>query len=1041
MESVVRFTLRQQVLFNLIFVLLMLVGLFAISDLPVERYPKINFGRVIVTTIYPGASPHDVEALVTVELEQAIEGLEEVEYVRATSARERSTITVKFRDDTDYQRLFDELRFRVLGALGELPAGIDPPRFQQIDTAAWLPVVSVNLIGERSNRALTLLAETLQVSLAGIPGVNEAEIVGELTREFHVALDPRQLAAHGITFEEVAAALSDANIMVPAGDYADDSGEFVVRVDERFRSREQVVSTVVRRDADGSFITVADLITSAGLSSRDPHEILSVNGIDTVAVRLSKSVNSNALEIMRAVENIIAGARPMLAAQGVELVLTEDSTTEIEESMTTLGWNMILGVALVGLILWYFMGPRNAGLVTIGIPFSFMVTMIIMWLTGNSLNEITLFSFVLVSGIIVDDAIVVTENIYRHLQNGKPLREAIIDGTAEVMLPVISATATTAAAFMPMLMMSGPTGEFFALVPKAVTFAIIASLFECLFILPLHYLDFGPGAKAAVDRDGRDEPMMRLLRRITSAVVGWTLRFRWLSLASIGIGFLAALAMLAVSIAGIAPLIRIQFFPDNYNLYYVLIEGPSNTAIETVDHRVRAIARAIVADGPGYARSAAGYAGFVIDENEERDAGHHLGTVMVTLPAKHERAFSDPVAHLETVRQRMVEQFQKDGFRISVRARMDGPQTGKEINLRIVGHDDDAVASLADALSKELAEDPQLGPQLIDFDDGRAPPVRVYRLQVDEPGARELGLTKGEAARLAAAVLDGRYIDKYRLSDAEVDFKLAIDPAALGTPEDALDILILEHASGPVRLGDILHPVPATQPSELERYRGQRSRSITANLRSDADASPAVVASWARERYAELKQRHLGASLMVGGEFEDTQRSFDSLLRAFALALLLIYLILAAQFQSYVQPILVLSAVMFSIMGVVFGTFLSQTLFTVNSFIAVVGVTGVVVNDSLVLIEFINRGYRSGMSRLDAINYGLDTRLRPMVLTTLTTTLGLLPMALGIPSYSLVWGSMASTFVTGLAVATTLTLFIVPVLWDVITEKQENAGS
>ena len=164
--------------------------------------------------------------------------------------------------------------------------------------------------------------------------------------------------------------------------------------------------------------------------------------------------------------------------------------------MATLGWNMILGVALVGLILWYFMGARNAGLVTIGIPFSFLVTMIIMWLTGNSLNEITLFSFVLVSGIIVDDAIVVTENIYRHLQDGKPLREAIITGTAEVMLPVISATATTAAAFLPMLMMSGPTGEFFALVPKAVTFAIVASLFECLFILPLHYLDFGPRSAA-----------------------------------------------------------------------------------------------------------------------------------------------------------------------------------------------------------------------------------------------------------------------------------------------------------------------------------------------------------------------------------------------------------------------------------------------------------------------------------------------------------------------------------------------------------------
>jgi multidrug efflux pump subunit AcrB len=212
-------------------------------------------------------------------------------------------------------------------------------------------------------------------------------------------------------------------LIIPAGDYADASGEFVVQVDERFRNRSQVVSTIVRRDADGSFITVADLIASAELAYRKPHVITSVNGLDTVAIRLTKSADSNALEIMRQAKEIIAEALALLTAEGIEVVLTQDSTSDIKESIATLGWNMVLGIALVGLILWYFMGARNAGIVTIGIPFSFLVTMIIMWLTGNSLNEITLFSFVLVSGIIVDDAIVVTENIYRHLQDGKPLRK------------------------------------------------------------------------------------------------------------------------------------------------------------------------------------------------------------------------------------------------------------------------------------------------------------------------------------------------------------------------------------------------------------------------------------------------------------------------------------------------------------------------------------------------------------------------------------------------------------------------------------------
>jgi len=1041
MESVVRFTLRQQVLFNLIFVLLMLVGIFATMDLPVERYPHINFGRVIITTFYPGASPRDVEALITVELEQAIEGLEDVEYVRATSRREQSQITVKFRDDTDYDKLYDELRFRILGALDELPPEVEPPVFQVIDTSAWLPVVSINLIGERSNRALTLLAETLQLSLSRIPGVDEAAIVGELTREFQVALDPTKLAANGVTFEDVAQVLQEANLIIPAGDYADASGEFVVQVDERFRDRSQVVSTIVRRDADGSFISVADLIASATLTYRKPHVVTSVNGLDTVAIRLSKSVDSNALEIMRQAKEIIAEALPALTAEGIEVVLTQDSTSDIKESIATLGWNMVLGIALVGLVLWYFIGARNAGIVTIGIPFSFLVTMIIMWFTGNSLNEITLFSFVLVSGIVVDDAIVVTENIYRHLQDGKPLPEAIVTGTAEVMLPVISATATTAAAFLPMLMMSGSTGEFFALVPKAVTFAIIASLLECLFILPLHYADFGPRANGTEMQPEREEPVIRLLRRLTHAVVSWTLRFRWLSLATVFTAFAAAVAVLGLSVAGIAPLIRVQFFPDDYNLYYVFVEAPANTPIEKVDERIRTISRALIADGPGYARSAEGNAGYVLDENDERETGHHLGTIMVTLPEQDKRAFADPVAHLEKLRLRLIEQFQTDGFQISTRARKDGPQSGKDVDIRIVGHDEQAVAGLADALSRALAHDPKLAGKLVDFDDGQPAPARVYRLQVNEPRARELGLSKGDAARLAAAVLDGRYIGKYRSNDAEVDLKIGIDPRSIDSPEKALEIPIVEHPAGPVLLGDIIQPVPESAPSSLARYLGQRTRSITANIAPGANISPAMVAAWARSMYRDLRPDYPGATLIFGGEFEDTQRSFESLLRAFALAVLVIYLILAAQFKSYMLPLLVLSAVMFSLIGVVFGTLVSQTLFTVNSFVAVVGLTGVVVNDSLVLIDFINRGYRMGLSRADAIRRGLDMRLRPILLTTITTTLGLLPMALGIPSYSLVWGSMASTFVTGLATATLLILVVIPAAWDLIAASQEHRAA
>jgi multidrug efflux pump subunit AcrB len=411
------------------------------------------------------------------------------------------------------------------------------------------------------------------------------------------------------------------------------------------------------------------------------------------------------------------------------------------------------------------------------------------------------------------------------------------------------------------------------------------------------------------------------------------------------------------------------------------------------------------------------------------------------LPEREERAFDDPLAHLDVMRERLKEHFATDGFEVRVRAEKDGPPTGKEVNIQIVGSDERAVQNLSDELLAALRESPEMGPYLTDLKDNRGRPARVFRLEVDERKAWELSLTQGDAARLASAVLDGRYVGEYRLSDEEIDLKLRIDPAYLDAPEAALSIPVREHPSGPVRLGDIVHPVAEIQPGELKRYRGQRSLAVTANIQPGAPISAPLVAAWVKQHYQGIRDRFSGATLVFGGEFEETQRSYDSLTQAFGLAVLLIYLILATQFKSYIQPLIILSAVMFSITGVVFGTMATQTLFTVNSFIAMVGVTGVVVNDALVLLDFINRLYRDGKTRREAITEGVQTRLRPILLTTLTTTLGLLPMAVGIPSYSLIWGPMASTFVTGLATATFLTLFIVPVAWDLLMEAKERKAA
>ncbi|MEW5774822.1 MAG: efflux RND transporter permease subunit [Thermodesulfobacteriota bacterium] len=1044
MRAFVRFTLAQHVLLNLVFAGLMAAGAYALLTSPVERYPAVNFGKVFISTYYPGASPQDVEALVTRKIEDAIEDVENVEFVRAASFRERSQVVVKFVDDSDYEALYDELRFKVLSVLKDLPEQADPPRFNMITVDDWLPVVSVNLAGDRANRALTLMAKEMKVPLSLIPGVKEVKLQGEYAREFHVTLDPERMASRGVTFDQAAAALQDANRHIPAGDFTDPSGEFVVRVDQRFRDREQVVRTVIRRDADGSLVTVADVIADARLAYRDPHVVASVNGRDCVTLQVIKTPESNALDIAREVDRVVEEFRPVLAREGVDPVLTQDSTTYIRDSMDTLGWNLVVGVLLVSLVIWYFMGVRNAGLIVVGIPFSFLTTMVVMHATGNSLNEITLFSFVLVSGIIVDDAIVVVENIFRHAQEGKPLREAVVDGAAEVIVPVISATATTVAAFLPMLIMTGSTGEFFALVPKAVSFALAASLFECMFLAPIHFLDWGPRNGAAIRREETGENAgMRAARAVADRLVRFTTRHRVGSSVAVMLAFFAALAAMVLSLTGQARLIPIQFFPDDYRLYYVTLEGPAATPISEVSDRLKAVSRMVMEDGPGMARTAQGYAGFYVNEDYEEIFGHNVGTVIVTLPTADLQRFADypandPQAHLESMTRRIAERFAVDGFTVKVRPEKDGPPAGKDVNVRVVGADTASVDALAAELMAFIRGAPDLGPHLEQLEDDRGRPHRVFRMEVRERKAAEMGVTAGQAAALAGAVLDGRYLGKYRAEDEEIDLKLTVARASLAAPQDALRTPVLEHPAGPVRLADVVAPSLYAEPGQLNRYEGQRSITITANLKPGAPASTPTVVRAIQDHYQTVRSRFPGAGIAFGGEFEDTRRSYTSLAYAFGISVLLIFAILATQFQSYLQPAIILSSIVFSVIGIVFGKLLTQTLFTINSFIATVGVAGVVVNDAIVLVDFINARYRAGATRREAVLDAVRVRLRPILLTTLTTVLGLLPMAVGFPRYSLVWGAMASTFVTGLVTATVLNICVVPVQWELLMGLKER---
>jgi HAE1 family hydrophobic/amphiphilic exporter-1 len=312
MHDLINFSLKQKIFYNLIFIVLMVGGIFALFVLPSERYPDFSFGKVFISTAYPGASPEEVESLVTRKIEGAMELVDDVEWISSTSYNGSSKVRLKFFDDTDYDSLFNEVRFELMNIINELPDETDPPDLLNIKVQYWLPVVTVNLVGDISNRALTLMAEEIKTRLLKISGVQEVELFGSQTQEFHVYLDPNKLRDYGVSFEQVSQALIGANLTIPAGKFTDFSGEFMVKMDERFKSLEQVQSCVVRRDADGSLVTVADVATYTGLDYREPMLITSVDGKHSVGLKVVKSERGNAITIRQQVMEVVEEFRPIL---------------------------------------------------------------------------------------------------------------------------------------------------------------------------------------------------------------------------------------------------------------------------------------------------------------------------------------------------------------------------------------------------------------------------------------------------------------------------------------------------------------------------------------------------------------------------------------------------------------------------------------------------------------------------------------------------------------------------------------------------------
>jgi len=1047
------FALDQRVLMNLLFFVMILAGALVIDLMPVDVYPDVDMDEATIDTFWPGASAEDIERLITDKIEAQIEDVRGVSRMTSDSKPDASHIRVKFREDlspTEFDAAFRQLRAAV-DRVVDLPIEAEKPLVTQISLSELFPLVWVVVedIGGIGEEVLHDVALKLKPILRDIPGVAKVDDKLLRDRELHVLVDRETIRRLDLTLDEVAGVLAEYNRTVPSGTLAEARGEYSVRAVGEVPTPEEFGDIAVRKDHRGGHVYLRDIARTVEGFERQ-HFFARLNGHGGKAIGVSKTQEADSRQVAERVRETIRkfheGLPPgVRSAVGVATCL--DSSDIIHSRIRILLSNLGQGMVLVFAMLWVTVGLRNSILAIIGIPFSFMCALIFMHLFGVTINAVSLFAMVLCSGMDVDDAIVVLENIYRHVENSRlhalhgaererALRRVIIRGAQEVMWPVVFSTLTTVAAFMPLLLMSGVTGKFFAIIPKTVAVVLLASLIQCLIMLPVHYYTFGPrgvrrsskrGAGAADDELAIPQgSILGLILRVYDRILAGVLRYRYIAaLPLFGLGFLTW---------AVAPLLKVNLFPSDYQLAIVDVKAWDEASLDQTGEVVAPLEKIVTSLGPQYVQSVLATFGITGTDDNVVKWRNNLAQLHIQL-ADTDAVNADPDAVSARIREEIQQYVDAhpdcgvESFRVW--APQDGPPIGKPVAIQIESANLGSAKRLAERYKRSLASMAGVYGIIDDLDFG----PKQINLRLNEDLASAHGLTQTHLARALRTANDGLVISTFKdkRTGEDLDVRVMFAEAYRRDLRDLLDINLRTPGGYAVQLGDICELDMSQGYAGIPHYNAKRVVTVSAEVDTAVTSAHAVNSRIARE-FESVLATVPDMRITYGGQFQETTESFNSLYRAYAVAMIVIYMLLATQFRSYAQPFVILLTVPFACVGVVAGLLLSDYPFTIMTFIAIVGLTGVVVNDSIVLVDFLNIRLAAGVPTEQAIREACRLRFRAVMLTTITTVLGLLPMALGWGGTSKIWSPFASSFAWGLTFSTLVTMLVEPAFYHIIQD-------
>lgn len=1011
-----RALMGNSVLANLVFVLVLALGIMSYQLMPRQQDPTVNFNWIVIVTNLPGASAEDMESRVTQPLEDALRKVSDVKFITSTSRVGVSNILVRFRDldDRVFDKRVNDLRREIQNKRNQLPKDIIEPVILEITSANAFPTASIVLKGQANDELLRSTGFTLRQELERLTGVDRVDTIGLDDPEVQVALDMRALANHQLTVTQVANAISAQWQDMAAGKLLIGGQQWLLRHIGQSVEPEDLSRLILSRDQGE--LRLGD-VAQVYRSRKDAGQLVSFNGDPAIMMAVMKKDAANTLQLVERLSLFLNEFNAQQQSTGLTAVLADDQTLATRSAIDTMESNALQGLVLVLLVAWLFLGWRVGVLVALGIPFSLAGAFIVLYVTGETLNLTVLLGVIIALGMLVDDAVVVVEAMTWRIRQGMSSLEAAQVAIAEVGWPVLAAVLTTVAAFLPLMLLPGILGDFMRVVPLVVTIALLVSLIEAFWMMPVHtHLLYQHRSVTPSRSEQRRAHYLLKLQNGYGRLLVKSFRYPLLTLTFLLVSFMSAVWLV------VSDRISTNFFAtDPVQAFYVNVEMPAGTPLAqtlTTTLAVEQLTRRWLHEGE--TRAIVSYAGQMFTETEPR-LGDVYGQIFVSLsePTEQRRSVD---AILSELNDALVDA--PKVAKVSLLRLSNGPPAAKPMSIKVRGDDYTQIRAASQQLMQlmqrvngviNISDDAALGSQQL-----------ITRLNVD--AIEKSGLSVTEVVRSLRILSDGEVLAQ--LTDQGQKVELRLRSQSQQVPDlTAWQTIPLATPSGKtVALGALVDMDIQSGFASLRHHNYRRAITVEADLDKTVidtlEANRAVAQAWAgvAADYPEI-------SLDFSGELDDLNESLASMGLLFVLGIGLMYLILGAQFKSYWQPLLILVSVPMAFTGVAYGLWLNDIALSLYTLYGVIALSGIAVNSAIVLIAAANDRRRMGMSVLHASVYAARRRLVPILITSTTTIAGLIGLALGVGGFSLIFGPVATAIVWGIVVSTVLTLFTLPLLY------------